>query len=102
MIQSVNHFVVRLGFDSLAGHLEDLADHTVGLGHIFTGNLSGQSLTNPFDFCVCNHSPLIILSTILAQVFAATSKCKSWTGTGGLFPIDEVCLAFAAGDFDCI
>lgn len=39
---------------------------------------------------------------MFSQVFAGTSKCKSWTSTRGLFPIDDVCLPFGACDCDDI
>ena len=49
-----------------------------------------------------NHLPDIMRSTMFCQVFALTSKCKSWTGTGGLVPIDRVGFTVAALDCDFI
>lgn len=36
---------------------------------------------------------------MFSQVFAGTSKCKSWTGTGSLSVVD--CVAFAIAALDC-
>ena len=58
--------------------------------------------TQGFQLLGCDHLPLIIRSTMACHVFAATSKCKSWTGTGFLVKVDCVFFAIAALDFDFI
>ena len=39
---------------------------------------------------------------MLSHVFAGTSKCKSWTGTGVFVPVDRVDVASATLDCDFI